>query len=459
MLKHEVLKEITLVAGKQNVFTEPEDLHCYATDSTLGVPVVLPEAVVKPASAEEVSQILQIANRELIPVVPRGAGTSLSGGAMPIQGGIVLETTRMNKILEIDKDNLLAVVEPGVITAHLNQEAAKVGLFYPPDPGSVAFSTIGGNVAVGAGGLRGLKYGTTKDYVLGLEVVMPWGAIVKTGGRTVKNVTGYDLTKLMVGSEGTLGVITKIIVKLLPIPPASRSMLAVFDDLNNAAETISAIIANRIIPATLDIMDKNVIRAVEASSRVGLPVDAEAILLIEVDGVEQVVEQELNRIREICHQHHVREMKVARTAEEKEQVWAARRNTYGALTKINNTDLVEDATVPRSKVPDMMRFIVDIAKRYNLTIATLGHAGDGNIHPNIMFDRNDPDEVHRVEEAIKEIFETALRLGGTLSGEHGIGLTKRPFMRWEFGDGGIEVMSRIKKALDPNFILNPGKKF
>lgn len=459
MLKGSVLEELIQIVGKENVFTEPEDLHCYGTDSTLGIEPILPEAVVKPANAEEVAKILQVANKELIPVVPRGAGTSLCGGAMPVQGGIILEVNRMNKILEIDEDNLIAVVEPGVITAHLHQAVEKLGLFFPPDPGSMAFSTIGGNVAVGAGGLRGLKYGTIKDYVMGLEVVMPYGAVIRTGGRTVKNVTGYDLTRLMVGSEGTLGVITKIIVKLLPLPQSSRSLLAVFDDLNNAAETIAAIIKNKIIPATLDIMDNAVIRSVENVNKIGLPVEAAAILLIEVDGIEQVVEDEVKRIEAICKEYKVSEIQVARTAEEKDQVWQARRNAYGAMNKINNTDLCEDATVPRSKVPEMMREIVAISKKYDLTIATLGHAGDGNLHPNIMFDRKDPEAVERVEKAIEEIFAAAIKLGGTLSGEHGIGLGKKRFMEWEAAKDGIEAMSRIKKALDPNNILNPGKKF
>ncbi len=460
MLNSKVLKEITQIVGKENVFTAPEDLHCYAEDATLGVISKPPEAVVKPGSAEEISRILKLANKEHFPVVPRGAGTSLSGGAMPLEGGIVLETNRLNKILEIDKENLTAFVQPGVITAKFHQEVEKLGLFFPPDPGSMAVSTLGGNVASSSGGLRGLKYGTTRDYVLGLQVVMPWGAIVNIGGRTAKNVTGYDLTRLMVGSEGTLGVITEITVKLLPLPSHSRSMLAIFDQLDNAAETISAIIANKIIPCTLDIMDNNAIKAIEAASKVGLPLEAEAILLIEVDGsIEAVVEDELQRVQEICQEYKVREVQVARTPEEKIKVWQARRNSYGAFNKLNNTDIVEDVTVPRSKVPDMIRVIRDLAERYDLTIATLGHAGDGNMHPNIVYDRNNKDEVEQVEKAVDDMFAAAIKMGGTLSGEHGIGLTKKPFMKWEMGDDGIEVLARIKNALDPNGILNPGKMY
>ncbi|MEW6662528.1 MAG: FAD-binding oxidoreductase [Bacillota bacterium] len=459
MLKREVIQELIEIVGSANVYSAKEDLLCYAGDATFGFPAILPAAVVKPASAEEVSRILRLANRQLVPVVPRGAGTSLSGGAMPVQGGIVLETTRMNRILEIDTDNLLAVVEPGVIAAKFHQTVEQMGLFFPPDPGSLAFSTLGGNVAVCAGGLRGLKYGVVKDYVLGLEVVMPWGGIVNTGGRTVKNVTGYDLTRLMVGSEGTLGVITKIIFKLLPLPAASRSMLAIFDNLNNAGETIAAIIRNKIIPATLEVMDNTTIRAVEAAAKIGLPVDAEAILLVEVDGAEQVVEEDLKKVIDICRAYQAKEIKIAHTPEEKAQVWSARRNAYGSLAKINNTILVEDATVPRSKVPEMISFLVETAKRNNLIIATLGHAGDGNLHPCIVFDRDDPDTVHRVEKATEEIFRKGLGLGGTLSGEHGIGIGKKRFLHWEAGDEGIEAMARIKAALDPNNILNPGKVF
>lgn len=445
------------IVGPGNVYRDPEDLLLYSYDGLLGIPTVWPQAVVRPGSTEEVVEVLRLAQKEKIPVVPRGAGTGLSGGAMPIQGGLVLSLNRMKAILEIDEDNMQAVVQPGVITAEFHQAVEARGLFYPPDPGSMTISTLGGNVATSAGGLRGLKYGVTRDYVMGLEAVLMGGRRIRTGGRTFKNVTGYDLTRLLVGSEGTLAVITEIILKLIPLPEARRSLQLIYDDVNKAARTVAAILRERVIPATLEIMDRMTIQVVEDFAHVGLPREADAMLLVEVDGAEETVERQLARVLEIARQEGAVDYKIARTEEEKIQVWNARRNSYGALARLSSTIITEDATVPRSKVPDMMRAIGEIAQKYAVTMSTLGHAGDGNLHPTINADKNNPEEMARVEKAVEELFQTALRLGGTLSGEHGISLAKKRFMPLAFSEDTLAVMRAIKAAFDPDNLLNPGK--
>jgi glycolate oxidase len=366
-------------------------------------------------------------------------------------------TNALNNILEINEEDMYAVVQPGVITAKLAAAVEAKGLFYPPDPGSQAVSTIGGNVAENAGGLRGLKYGVTKDYVMGLKFFDVSGNDVKTGSRTVKCVTGYNLTGLMVGSEGTLGVIYEVILKLIPLPSHRKSMIAVFDETAKATETVAAIIAGRIVPATLEFMDNFTIRAVEKHSNAGLPLDAAALLLIEVDGHPAQVEEDAEKVESICRKKGATSLRVAKDASERDKIWAARRGALSALAQLKPTLVLEDATVPRSKIPQMVRAIEDIGKRYNLAIGTFGHAGDGNLHPTILTDRRNKEEWKRVEEAIKEIFEKALALGGTLSGEHGIGLAKSGFLKNEIGAGAILFSKNIKSALDPKNILNPGK--
>ncbi len=457
MIPTPVIEQLRRIAGKENVFTEPEDLTCYSYDSThLSA---LPEVVVAPLTTAEISEIVKLANNERIPIIPRGGGTCLSGGTIPTNGGIVLAMHRMNKILEIDQDNLTATLQPGVITATLHQAVEKEGLFYPPDPQSMFMSTIGGNVAENAGGPRGVKYGVTKDYVLGLEVVTATGSILKVGGKTIKNVSGYDLMRLFAGSEGTLGVITEITVRLLPLPEAKRTLLALFNTLDDAAAAVSSIIKNRIIPTTLEMMDHKIMELIENFKPVGFPMDVEGAILIEVDGSENDVNAQITRVAEICSQCRSREVKVAKDAAEAAQLWAGRRSAFGALCANSRTVFVEDATVPRSKVPDIVKRIQEIAKKYDLSIPTLGHTGDGNMHPNILTDERNTEEMKRVEAAIDEMFEAALALGGTLSGEHGIGLIKRKYMSWQFGEEGLEFMRSIKKAVDPNNILNPGKMF
>jgi len=367
--------------------------------------------------------------------------------------------TKMNKILRIDPENLLAIVEPGVVTYDLQQEVEKISLFYPPDPASLKTSTLGGNVAECAGGPRAVKYGVTKDYVLGLEVVLPTGEIISTGVQTVKSVVGYDLTKLLVGSEGTLGVITKIILRLLPLPKAKRTMLAIFPTIEAAAKTVSQIISSRIIPTTLEFMDNATIRCVEDYLHMGLPVEAGALLIIEVDGAPEALQGEIEEIQKICQANQALETKVAKDKQEAEDLWKARRAVSSAVVKLNPTKINEDVTVPRSKVADILRRVEAISKKHNLIIVNFGHAGDGNIHVNVLIDRRKPGEEDRAHVAVKEIFKAALDLGGTLSGEHGIGITKAPYLTMELGDMGVEVMKRIKKSFDPNNVLNPGKIF
>jgi len=457
MLSQSLIKELGQIVGKENIATAKEDLICYSYDATNQQ--FLPDAVVFPKNADEISLILKLANKEGFPVVPRGAGSGFSGGSLPVEGGVVVSLERMNKILKIDADNLIAIVEPGVVTGELQWAVEDLGLFYPPDPSSLKFCTIGGNVAECAGGPRAVKYGVTKDYVLGLEVVLPTGDIINTGAQTLKDVVGYDLTKLMVGSEGTLGIVTKIILKLLPLPEAAKTMLAVFSDMRDAATTVSNIISSRIIPSTLEFMDKNSISCVDDYSSMGLPTDVEALLLIEVDGAKELVENQAETIKKICLDNGAREVRIAGDKREVKQLWQVRRAISPALAKLKPNKINEDIVVPRSKIPDAIIGVKEIAKKYNLTNANFGHAGDGNIHVNIMIDKSDKDEFEKAEKAVKEIFELVLDFGGTISGEHGIGISKMPYIGMELSQPAIEVMKKIKQVLDPKGILNPGKIF
>ncbi len=449
-----VIQQLKAIVGPQWVATEKEDLICYGYDATPGF-FNLPEAVVQPANKEEVAAILKLAGREKYPVYTRGSGTNLSAGTVPAQGGVVLSTARMNKILEVDPENWTAVVEPGVIVSELNAAVEKYGLIYPPDPGTVTTASIGGTVAENSGGLRGLKYGVTKHYVTGVEVVLADGSIVEYGGRTPK-APGYDMVMLFTGSEGTLGVITKITVRLVPAPAARRSMIATFAALPGAGRSIAEIISNKIIPATLEIMDNYTIRTVESFAKLGLPVEAEAIILAEVDGDADTVERDAAKMEEILRANGG-EVRVATSAQERDQIWAARRAALPSLAKLRPSTFCEDATVPRDKVPDMVRIVTEIAARNKVEIGTFGHAGDGNLHPTIVTDLRDAAEMERVYKAMDEIFTTALQLSGTLSGEHGIGLGKLKYMPAQFGEEGMAVMRSIKQALDPDNILNPGK--
>jgi glycolate oxidase len=454
MLKPSIVKELKTIVGADNLYTSPEELVVYSYDATQRES--LPWAVARPATTEEVSKLLVLANRELFPVIPRGAGTGMSGGSVPVRGGLVLSFERMNRILEIDEDNLIAVVEPGVVTGDLQREVESRGLFYPPDPASHQFCTMGGNVAECAGGLRAVKYGVTKDYVLGLEVVLPTGVIIRTGTRTAKSVAGYDITKLMVGSEGTLGIATKIIVKLLPLPESVRTLSAFFTTIESAATAASRIIANRILPRALEFVDQAALRAVESYLKQGLSSGAAAMLLVEVDGPTESTARDIVRVEEIITRAGAVRVTRAENETDREQIWKARRAISPALYTIKPKKVNEDIVVPRSRIPDILRIIDEIAKRHDLLIVNFGHAGDGNIHTNIMIDEAD---AARAEIAVKEIFEATLRLGGSISGEHGIGLSKAPYLPMELGPDALGVMKKIKHTLDPNNILNPGKIF
>lgn len=451
------IKPLSKIVGSENVLHTLEDRMCYSYDGTFRT--FMPEIIVRPDGTLEVQAIVKFASEHKVPLYPRGAGTGLSGGSVPVKGGIVMDLTRMNRILEIDAKNLLVVVEPGVVTAELHRTVEALGLYYPPDPASIKTCTIGGNVAESAGGPCAIKYGVTRDYVMGLEIVTAAGEIINTGGRTVKNVSGYDLTRLFVGSEGTLGVVTKAILKLIPKPEAKKTILSIFPKLDGAADTVPQIIAEGIIPACLEIMDDVAINCVENHRHLGLPRDAEAILLIEVDGDKEVVEKQARIIARICEENGASEVKVAKDDLEAEQLWIARRAVSAAVLQLNPTKISEDATVPRTQIPEMIRRLKQIGKKYDLPMTVYGHAGDGNLHPNIVTNLRDSEAMERVEKAIEEIFKVTIELGGTLTGEHGIGIMKAPFMKLQFTPEEMHYFKEIKKAFDPHNILNPGKIF
>lgn len=458
MLKPEILTELRAILGTDWVLDSPADLMAYSYDAT---PLYqnLPDAVVLPDSTEQVAAVMKVAHAQRIPVVTRGSGTNLAAGTCPTSGGIVMALNRMNRILEIDAENMTATAQPGVITARLHEAVEAMGLFYPPDPSSMRISTIGGNLAESSGGLRGLKYGVTKDYVMGLEAVLADGRILRAGGKNVKDVAGYDLVKLFCGSEGTLGIITEITVKLIPLPETKRTALALFHDLTAAARSVSRIIANKIIPVTLEFLDNATIRVVEDFARVGLPVEAGALLLIQQDGPAAVCEKDIAAIAEICRAEGAFEVKLAKSEAEETALMTARRSALSALARKKPTTYLEDATVPRKHLAEMVERINQIARKYNVEICTFGHAGDGNLHPTCMCDERNPEEIHRVEQAFEEIFDAAIELGGTITGEHGVGEAKSRYLEWKVGPTGMEVMKAIKAAFDPLNLLNPGKMF
>ncbi len=457
MLSEKVINALKKIVGDKDVSTAKADLICYSYDATQQK--FLPDAVVHPATTDEISRIMRLANVEKFPVFPRGAGSGFSGGSLPIRGGIVLTTERMDKILSIDEDNLVAVVEPGVITEQFQQAVERVGLFYPPDPASLKFSTLGGNVAECAGGPRCVKYGVTKDFILGLEVVTPTGDIINTGGPTMKGVVGYDLTKLLCGSEGTLGIITKIVIKLLPLPEAKQTMLVLFDSIDGAAQAVSAIIRGKIIPTTLEFMDGRTIDCVRQATNLQVPEAARAVLIIEVDGDRDLLARQVEKITAIIAPLGVIETRIATTPQESEALWQIRRSVSASLRKVNPDKYNEDICVPRSKLPEMIRKVDAISDRYRIPIVNFGHAGDGNIHVNIMVNRKIPGEILKAEAAIRDVFKAALALGGTMSGEHGVGIAKAPYIPLEITPQAADYMKAIKRSLDPNNILNPGKIF
>ena len=454
----QVLPELKGIVGPANVLTAREDLIPYSFDGTAALQQ-LPGAVLFVTTTDEVARVLRLANDKKIAIVTRGSGTGLSGGSLPSENCLVLCTVKMDKILELDRANLTLLVEPGVTTLQAADAAAAAGLFYPPDPGSMKISTIGGNVAENSGGLRGLKYGVTRNYVMGLEIVLPNGEILWTGNKCVKDVAGYSLKDLFVGSEGTLGVITKVLLKLIPKPAAKKTMVATFARMDHAAEAVSAIIAAHIIPCTLEFLDRMTIHCVEDYAKIGLPLDCEALLLIETDGHPAAVAEEAAQMEKICREKGCLEVRVARDDAEAAKLANARRSAFSALARVAPTTILEDATVPRSELARMIRFVEAVAKKYQLRIGTFGHMGDGNLHPTFLTDERNKEEMRRVEEAFHEIFDEAIRLGGTITGEHGVGIAKKGFLPKFAGDAQMRVMRELRRALDPAGILNPGKMF
>jgi len=479
-----IIAEFQKIVGTENVLTAREDLIPYSFDGTAALKQ-LPGCVVFARNTEHVARVLKLANgnghgrtafvvppsggsgatppkggtTNGIPIVTRGSGTGLSGGSLPVEDCIVLCLVKMDKILELDRANLTMLVETGVTTLAVSDAANAAGLFYPPDPGSMKISTIGGNVAENSGGLRGLKYGVTRNYVMGLEVVLPNGEVLWTGNKCVKDVAGYSMKDLFIGSEGTLGVITRVLLKLIPKPAAKKTLVATFAQMDQAAQAVSDIIAAQIIPCTLEFLDRTTIRCVEDYAKIGLPLDCEALLLMETDGHAAAVAEEAAKMEECARKNGALQIRVAKDDAEAGQLATARRSAFSALARVAPTTILEDVTVPRSELARMVRFVAAVAEKYKLRIGTFGHMGDGNLHPTFLTDERNKDEMHRVEEAFKEIFAEAIRLGGTITGEHGIGVAKKSFLPQFAGEAQMRVMRELKRALDPNGILNPGKMF
>ena len=450
------LDELRRLLGAEHVLTAPEDLIPYSYDGTAALRQ-MPGAVVFAASTEQVAGVLRVAQAARLPVVTRGSGTGLSGGSLPVPDCLVLCLVKMDRILEVDRANLTLLCEAGTLTQAISEAAAAAGLFYPPDPGSMRISTIGGNVAENSGGLRGLKYGVTRNYVMGLEVVLADGEVLWTGNKCVKDVAGYSMRDLFIGSEGTLGVITKVLLRLIPRPEAKRTLVATFARMDEAAQTVSDIIAAQIIPCTLEFLDRTTIGCVEDYAKIGLPTDCEALLLMETDGHPAVVEEEAARMSELARANGCQQLRVARDEAEATQLAAARRTAFSALARVAPTTILEDVTVPRSELAGMVRFVAAVAQKHRLRVGTFGHMGDGNLHPTFLTNERDADAMHRVEGAFKEIFAEAIRLGGTITGEHGIGVSKKAYLPAQAGEAQMRVLRELRKVLDPQGILNPGK--
>jgi glycolate oxidase len=458
MISKSAVQHLRETLGVTNVLHEQEDLITFGYDATPEIQL-LPDVVVFPTETEQVAAIVNFAREEGLPIVPRGSGTGLSGGSVAAAGGIVLCMTRLNRILEIDEANLTATAQAGVVTLDFFNALMAKGLFYPPDPGSQKISTLGGNIAEDAGGLRGLKYGVTRDYVMALKGVLGDGLSFTTGGKSVKDVAGYALKDLLVGSEGTLGIITEATFKLIPPPQAKRTLLAYFRDTRTAGQAVADIIAAKIIPSTLEIMDNATIRCVEGYAKIGLPLEMAALLLIEVDGHHAAVVEEADDVRAVLERVGAAEIQEAADAEHANQLAAARRTALSALARMSPTTLLEDATVPRSRLAETFDEIERLGKKFRLKVGTFGHAGDGNLHPTVLCDERDRDEMERAHAFYHELYDKVLAWGGTVSGEHGIGLAKKDYLERQIGTGGVDVMRRIKRSFDPHGVLNPGKIF
>jgi len=457
-LADSILSRLREIVGAENVLTAEEDVIPYGFDGTAALKQ-RPQAVILPLDTSQVAACVKLAAENKIPVVTRGSGTGLSGGSVPSDGCLVLCLVKMDKIISVDATNLTVRAQCGVITAAIDAAANKHGLFYPPDPGSMKISTIGGNVAENSGGLRGLKYGVTRDYVMGIEVVMPDGQIARFGNACVKDVAGYSMKDLFIGSEGTLGIITEVLLKVLPRPAARRTMLASYARMEDAANTVSAIIAAKIIPCTLEFLDRMTIGCVEDYAKIGLPSDCEALLLMETDGHPAAVADESEQMLAIARAHAAGDIRVAQNDAEALQLATARRSAFSALARVRPTTILEDVTVPRDKLAEMVAFIAEVAKKHKLLVGTFGHMGDGNLHPTFLTDERDVAEMARVHDALEEIVTRTLALGGTITGEHGVGLAKKPWLKRQVGDNSYALMRQIKHALDPQNLLNPGKIF
>jgi len=455
MISKTLQNELSGIVGKNHLLTARREMVEFAADATKIAH--MPDVVAFPQNSEEISRILRLATEKGFPVVPRGAGTGMSGGAVPVHGGVVLAMDRLNRILSIDRDNQIAKAEPGVITADLQQAVEALGLFYPPDPASLKVSTLGGNIAECAGGLRAVKYGVTRDYVLGLTIVLPTGEIIKTGVETRKGVAGYDLVRLIAGSEGTLAVITAMTLRLVPKPETKRTMVAFFENVSLAVETVSKITRHKIVPAILEFMDRLCIDCVREEMHLDLPENSGAMLLIEVDGNADLVAHQARIVEDLCGEAMA--FRAARDSESAEGLWEARRNVSPSLHKLRPHKINEDIVVPRSRLAELVSFLETVSARYGLPIPAFGHAGDGNIHVNIMLDKEDPAQFKNAHTIVKMLFEKVIAMGGTITGEHGIGITKAPYLEMEIPVEGIRLMKRIKKAFDPEGILNPGKIF
>ncbi|MEN8729892.1 MAG: FAD-linked oxidase C-terminal domain-containing protein [Desulfuromonadales bacterium] len=458
MISKSAIQNLIDKLGAKNVLHEKEDLLTFGYDATPEIQL-LPDVVVFPTESEQVVEIVNFAREEGLPIVPRGSGTGLSGGSVAARGGIVLCLTRLNRILEIDEENLTATAQAGVVTLDFFNALSAKGLFYPPDPGSQKISTLGGNIAEDAGGLRGLKYGVTRDYVMALNGVLGDGLTFTTGGKSVKDVAGYALKDLLVGSEGTLGIITEATFKLIPPPQAKRTLLAYFKDTRTAGQAVADIIAAKIIPSTLEIMDNATIRCVEGYAKIGLPLEMAALLLIEVDGHHAAVVEEADDVRAVLERVGAAEIQEAADAEHANQLAAARRTALSALARVSPTTLLEDATVPRSRLAETFDEIERLSEKFQLKVGTFGHAGDGNLHPTVLCDERNRDEMERAHTFYHELYDKVLAWGGTVSGEHGIGLAKKDYLERQIGVGGVNVMRRIKRSFDPHGVLNPGKIF
>lgn len=458
--KNKIKTELENIVSKDNILTSKEECYVYAQDGTNGIASdVLPDVVVFPETVEEVQSILIFANIHKIPVVARGAGTNLVGACIPVQGGIIMNFTKMNKILDINKTNMTAVVQPGVTIENIQKEVSKSGLFFPPDPSNMRVSTIGGAIAQSAGGPKTFKYGTTKDYILGLKVVLADGSVMVTGTNTIKNATGYHLEQLFIGSEGTLGIVVEATLKLIPKPETTRVVMAYFDSVDDATKSVTDMIDGNIYPSTIDFMDRNTLVTVEKFYNVGLLTDKEAALIIEIDGFESSMADQISRLEAVLNSSGAVKVIVSNSKEEQENLWTARRASFGAAAKLRPDVVTNDMIVPRENISKLVRGINSIADKYGLIVSVVGHIGDGNIHPQFALDLDNPEDVANYEKARTEFYELTLKLGGTLSAEHGIGLEKKGYIKNAVSPEALEYMKKMKKMFDPNNILNPDKIF